>query len=388
MTSIPSGITQLDWPVKVGQDRPVTFELPDDFDTADVTVIGGPAGAVEATVTPIEGGVEVLWSLADLASLILHPWELIHAGVTVIAGTVTTARPSDPGGLEHVTVSLADATVQVTAVLGAGTGSGVSLGETSSTAYRGDRGKTAYDHSQATGNPHGTAMADIGGLVAALAAKEATGVAAALVDDLSGVTDPSTARTNLGLGTAATHATGDYLASGTRLDQITAPNTSVAFGSQKITGLANGTTSTDAAAYGQLTYPKRLTIACATAPPNTYTTWTPTISAVSYGGYAAGAATGETWTFDLVMAAGTWSIRWVRRTTSTSGIITPTLGGTSLTTVDCYSAGNAEASATQTGITISTAGYVSLVLTNPTKNASSAGYGFIVHGIELWRTAP
>lgn len=33
---------------------------------------------------------------------------------------------------------------------------GLSLGETETTAYRGDRGKTAYDHSQTTGNPHGT----------------------------------------------------------------------------------------------------------------------------------------------------------------------------------------------------------------------------------------
>lgn len=38
----------------------------------------------------------------------------------------------------------------------------VDLGETSSTAYRGDRGKIAYDHSQATGNPHGTTKSDIG----------------------------------------------------------------------------------------------------------------------------------------------------------------------------------------------------------------------------------
>jgi hypothetical protein len=31
----------------------------------------------------------------------------------------------------------------------------LALGETSSNAYRGDRGKTAYDHSQVvTGNPH------------------------------------------------------------------------------------------------------------------------------------------------------------------------------------------------------------------------------------------
>lgn len=40
----------------------------------------------------------------------------------------------------------------------------LSLGETSGTAYRGDRGKTAYDHSQATGNPHGTTASDIGAI--------------------------------------------------------------------------------------------------------------------------------------------------------------------------------------------------------------------------------
>jgi hypothetical protein len=36
----------------------------------------------------------------------------------------------------------------------------LALGETSATAYRGDRGKTAYDHSQLTAsNPHGTTWA-------------------------------------------------------------------------------------------------------------------------------------------------------------------------------------------------------------------------------------
>src|SRR5690606_1125480 len=39
---------------------------------------------------------------------------------------------------------------------------GVTLGESSDTAYRGDRGKTAYDHSQVVGNPHGTTKSDIG----------------------------------------------------------------------------------------------------------------------------------------------------------------------------------------------------------------------------------
>jgi hypothetical protein len=39
----------------------------------------------------------------------------------------------------------------------------IALGETSATAYRGDRGKTAYDHSQLTsGNPHGTTASDVG----------------------------------------------------------------------------------------------------------------------------------------------------------------------------------------------------------------------------------
>ncbi len=41
-------------------------------------------------------------------------------------------------------------------------GSNLALGETSSTAYRGDRGKAAYDHSQTTGNPHGTTKSDVG----------------------------------------------------------------------------------------------------------------------------------------------------------------------------------------------------------------------------------
>jgi hypothetical protein len=41
--------------------------------------------------------------------------------------------------------------------------SSLALGETSSTAYRGDRGKTAYDHSQLTsGNPHNVTKSNVG----------------------------------------------------------------------------------------------------------------------------------------------------------------------------------------------------------------------------------
>lgn len=45
----------------------------------------------------------------------------------------------------------------------AGMSSALALGETSTTAYRGDRGKTAYDHSQLiTGNPHAVTKSDVG----------------------------------------------------------------------------------------------------------------------------------------------------------------------------------------------------------------------------------
>lgn len=53
-------------------------------------------------------------------------------------------------------------------------GSNLALGETSSTAYRGDRGKTAYDHSQTTGNPHGTTLSDLPSVQTALNAKQDT----------------------------------------------------------------------------------------------------------------------------------------------------------------------------------------------------------------------
>jgi hypothetical protein len=41
-------------------------------------------------------------------------------------------------------------------------GSDLALGETSSTAYRGDRGKVAYDHTFSTSNPHGVTKEQVG----------------------------------------------------------------------------------------------------------------------------------------------------------------------------------------------------------------------------------
>ena len=52
---------------------------------------------------------------------------------------------------------------------------GLTLGETSSTAYRGDRGKIAYDHSQSTGNPHNTQIGQIPNLQSELDGKSPLG---------------------------------------------------------------------------------------------------------------------------------------------------------------------------------------------------------------------
>lgn len=59
-----------------------------------------------------------------------------------------TAIPSVTGLLDATAHSTIDHTGLIGIPAGGGTGGGVSLGETSITAYRGDRGKLAYDHSQ------------------------------------------------------------------------------------------------------------------------------------------------------------------------------------------------------------------------------------------------
>lgn len=75
----------------------------------------------------------------------------------------------------------------------------LALGETSSTAYRGDRGKTAYTHSQTTsGNPHNVTKSDVGlGNVGNF--KAVSTVASQGLTD----TEKSNARTNIGAGTSS-----------------------------------------------------------------------------------------------------------------------------------------------------------------------------------------
>ena len=90
------------------------------------------------------------------------------------ASTATTGVSSDPES-DKIYINTADNTtwrwsgtamVQLNA--------GLALGETASTAYRGDRGKIAYDHSISTGNPHNTQISQIPNLQSELDGKSPT----------------------------------------------------------------------------------------------------------------------------------------------------------------------------------------------------------------------
>lgn len=96
----------------------------------------------------------------------------------------------------------------------------IALGETSSTAYRGDRGKVAYDHSQKTGNPHGTTKANLG--LGNVENKSSATIRGELTKDnvttALGYTPPTT-NTTYPVGTPiATGTTKLYTSTGTAID--------------------------------------------------------------------------------------------------------------------------------------------------------------------------
>lgn len=88
---------------------------------------------------------------------------------------------------------------------------GVELGETASTAYRGDRGKTAYDHSQTSGNPHATTAAQVGAPTV-LELREAE--EKCLIRDLN-------IMLNLSLGTPNIDAWADLLGDASQINSLT-----------------------------------------------------------------------------------------------------------------------------------------------------------------------
>lgn len=92
--------------------------------------------------------------------------------------------------------------------------------------------------------------------------------------------------------------------------------------------------------------------------------------------------------WERVLGAGTWSMRVQHATTSGGGIITPSIDGVDLSTIDTYSAGSVfTAQTTITGIVIATTGAKLIRFRVNTKNASSSAYDQRIAAVTFTRTA-
>lgn len=95
---------------------------------------------------------------------------------------------------------------------------------------------------------------------------------------------------------------------------------------------------------------------------------------------------GKALTYDVALDAGTWTLNIIRGQGTAQGIITPSLGGTDLSTYDGYGAGAPNLVTTITGITVAAAGVYELKFRTDTKNASSSAYNCSFLLITLVRT--
>lgn len=97
----------------------------------------------------------------------------------------------------------------------------------------------------------------------------------------------------------------------------------------------------------------------------------------------------NTITWDVALAPGTWTLQVMYVKSASAGVLNFAIDGVTLgTTVDAYAAATTRSQiASITGIPISAGGRHTLVVSVPTKNASSSGFaGFLQH-VRFLRTA-
>ena len=123
----------------------------------DAATFRGTIGAVAASEKGAANGVAPLGADSKIASTYLPSYVddvLEFASLAAFPATGETGKIYVTLDTNKTYRWSGSAYVEISASL--------ALGETSSTAYRGDRGKTAYDHSQITAaNPHGTTFAQL-----------------------------------------------------------------------------------------------------------------------------------------------------------------------------------------------------------------------------------
>lgn len=125
--------------------------------TSDLGITASEVGAIPSTDKGANGGVAELDSNGKVPSSQLPSYVddvLSYSSQSAFPATGETGKIYIAEDTNKTYRWSGSAYAEISASL--------ALGETSSTAYRGDRGKTAYDHSQTTGNPHGTTASDVG----------------------------------------------------------------------------------------------------------------------------------------------------------------------------------------------------------------------------------
>lgn len=125
--------------------------------TSDLGITASGVGAIPSTDKGANGGVAELDSNGKVPSSQLPSYVddvLSYASQSAFPATGETGKIYIAEDTNKTYRWSGSAYAEISASL--------ALGETSSTAYRGDRGKVAYDHSQTTGNPHGTTASDVG----------------------------------------------------------------------------------------------------------------------------------------------------------------------------------------------------------------------------------
>ena len=90
--------------------------------------------------------------------------------------------------------------------------------------------------------------------------------------------------------------------------------------------------------------------------------------------------------WDVALIAGTWRLTLIWLRDSASGILTPSLNGVDLATLDLYGSGTFNMVTQWSSIAVAANSVVELKFRTDSKNGASSNYNFVPQGISLLRT--